>query len=326
MAHRPVLEVKDLRTSFRLHKQDYEVLHGVSFEVARHETLCVVGESGCGKSVMTLSVMGLLPENATVSAQSIRLDGQELRGLNERQMNNVRGRRMGMIFQEPMTCLNPLLSIGKQMREGLMLHLGLSRREAEHAAVAMLNKVGVSNPEERLKQYPFQLSGGLRQRVMIAMALSLNPILLIADEPTTALDVTIQKQVLLLLKQLKQSMDAGVLFVTHDLGVVAEIADRVIVLYAGVKVEEGPVRAIFENPGHPYTRGLMAAVPNIKSDSYAPTPIPGAPPNIAQDIPGCRFHPRCARAADICKKEAPLLHTLGPGHLAACHLFKEVSA
>ncbi|HPY94039.1 MAG TPA: ABC transporter ATP-binding protein [Clostridia bacterium] len=320
-----VLEVRDLKTSFQLHKQDYPVLHGVSFEVARHETLCVVGESGCGKSVMTLSIMGLLPENATVQARSIRLDGQELTGLSPRQMNKVRGRKMGMIFQEPMTCLNPLLTIGRQMTEGLKLHLGLKRREAEKAALETLKKVGVSNPEERLRQYPFQLSGGLRQRVMIAMVLSLNPRLLIADEPTTALDVTIQKQVLLLLRQLKHQLDAGVLFITHDLGVVAEIADRVIVLYAGVKVEEGAVRRIFERPAHPYTIGLMAAVPNIKSEGYTLAPIPGTPPNIAQQITGCRFHPRCGRATDICREQAPALRELAPGHSAACHHAGEVS-
>ncbi|NLW20009.1 MAG: ABC transporter ATP-binding protein [Clostridiales bacterium] len=314
-----VLEVRDLKTSFQLHKQDYRVLHGVSFEVARHETLCVVGESGCGKSVMTLSIMGLLPENATVQAQSIRLDGQELTALSPRQMNKVRGRKMGMIFQEPMTCLNPLLTIGRQMTEGLKLHLGLGKEEARRVALETLKQVGVSNPEERLRQYPFQLSGGLRQRVMIAMVLSLNPRLLIADEPTTALDVTIQKQVLLLLRQLKHQLDAGVLFITHDLGVVAEIADRVIVLYAGVKVEEGGVRQIFEQPAHPYTIGLLAAVPNIKSEGYTLSPIPGTPPNIAQAIEGCRFHPRCGRATDICREQAPALRALAPGHSAACH-------
>jgi len=260
-----------------------------------------------------------------VQARSIRLDGQELTGLSPRQMNKVRGRKMGMIFQEPMTCLNPLLTIGRQMTEGLKLHLGLKRREAEKAALETLKKVGVSNPEERLRQYPFQLSGGLRQRVMIAMVLSLNPRLLIADEPTTALDVTIQKQVLLLLRQLKHQLDAGVLFITHDLGVVAEIADRVIVLYAGVKVEEGAVRRIFERPAHPYTIGLMAAVPNIKSEGYTLAPIPGTPPNIAQQITGCRFHPRCGRATDICREQAPALRELAPGHSAACHHAGEVS-
>ncbi len=315
-----VLEVRDLDTAFRLNKQEFSVLHGLSFDVYENETLCVVGESGCGKSVMLLSLMKLLPENGRVKQGSVKLNGLELTKLSDREMNSVRGRQIGMIFQEPMTCLNPLLTIGRQMTEGLKLHLKLSHKEAEATAIDYLNRVGVSNPEQRLLQYPFQLSGGLRQRVMIAMALSLNPRLLIADEPTTALDVTIQKQVLLLLNRLKQTMKAGILFITHDLGVVAEIADRVIVLYAGHKVEEGSARQIFDAPSHPYTRGLMAAVPNMQKDSFELLPIPGTLPGIAQDIKGCSFHPRCKQALPICQTERPKLTCVSQGHLAACHL------
>jgi oligopeptide transport system ATP-binding protein len=320
MAVQKVLEVKDLITSFRLNKQEFQVLHGLSFEVNQNETLCVVGESGCGKSVMTLSVMHLLPENGSVKSGSIKLAGRELAGLNDREMNGVRGKQIGMIFQEPMTCLNPLLTIGFQMTEGLRLHRGMSRQEATDIAVEFLNKVGVSNPAQRLKQYPFQLSGGLRQRMMIAMALSVNPMLLIADEPTTALDVTIQKQVLMLLNRLKHTMSAGILFITHDLGVVAEIADRVIVLYAGYKMEEGTVRQIFEEARHPYTLGLMAAVPNMAKDSFELKPIPGTLPNIAEVIPGCSFHPRCPHAMEICRMQRPAMHSVSHGHQLACHL------
>lgn len=320
-----VLEVKNLETAFRLNKQEFSVLHGLSFDVHKQETLCVVGESGCGKSVMTLSLTHLLPENGRVKHGSVKLGGVELAKLSEKEMKKVRGKEIGMIFQEPMTCLNPLLTIGRQMTEGLQLHLNMSNAQARATAVDYLTRVGVSNPQQRLEQYPFQLSGGLRQRVMIAMALSLNPSLLIADEPTTALDVTIQKQVLLLLNRLKSTMNAGILFITHDLGVVAEIADRVIVLYAGYKVEEGSAKQIFNKPSHPYTQGLMAAVPNMKADSFELKPIPGTLPNITQDIKGCSFHPRCSRAMEICREIKPELVELEPGHSAACHLVKGVT-
>ncbi len=234
-----VLEVKNLVTTFRINKKEYPVIRDISFEIHENETLCMVGESGCGKSVTTLSVMGLLPENGAVRSGSIKLCGEELLGMSPRQLGQVRGKKMGMIFQEPMTSLNPLLTIGYQLTEGLRQHHGMSKAEARATAVSYLEKVGIANAEERMKQFPFQLSGGLRQRIMIAMMMSLQPRLLIADEPTTALDVTIQKQVLLLLNRLKQDMKTGILFITHDLGVVAQIADRVIVLYSGSKVEEG---------------------------------------------------------------------------------------
>ena len=314
-----VLEVKNLVTTFRINKKEYPVIRDISFEIHENETLCMVGESGCGKSVTTLSVMGLLPENGAVRSGSIKLCGEELLGMSPRQLGQVRGKKMGMIFQEPMTSLNPLLTIGYQLTEGLRQHLGMSKAEAHATAVSYLEKVGIANAEERMKQSPFQLSGGLRQRIMIAMMMSLQPRLLIADEPTTALDVTIQKQVLLLLNRLKQDMKTGILFITHGLGVVAQIADRVIVLYSGSKVEEGATRQIFENPLHPYTNGLIAAVPNVDSDEFEIRPIPGTFPSITEEIGGCRFHPRCPYATERCRQEVPQALEYEPGHFVACH-------
>ena len=316
-----VLEVKNLVTTFRINKKEYPVIRDISFEIHENETLCMVGESGCGKSVTTLSVMGLLPENGAVRSGSIKLCGEELLGMSPRQLGQVRGKKMGMIFQEPMTSLNPLLTIGYQLTEGLRRHHGMSKAEAHATAVSYLEKVGIANAEERMKQFPFQLSGGLRQRIMIAMMMSLQPRLLIADEPTTALDVTIQKQVLLLLNRLKQDMKTGILFITHDLGVVAQIADRVIVLYSGSKVEEGATRQIFENPLHPYTNGLIAAVPNVDSDEFEIRPIPGTFPSITEEIGGCRFHPRCPYATERCRQEVPQALEYEPGHFVACHLY-----
>ena len=318
-----VLEVKNLVTTFRINKKEYPVIRDISFEIHENETLCMVGESGCGKSVTTLSVMGLLPENGAVRSGSIKLCGEELLGMSPRQLGQVRGKKMGMIFQEPVTSLNPLLTIGYQLTEGLRRHHGMSKAEAHATAVSYLEKVGIANAEERMKQFPFQLSGGLRQRIMIAMMMSLQPRLLIADEPTTALDVTIQKQVLLLLNRLKQDMKTGILFITHDLGVVAQIADRVIVLYSGSKVEEGATRQIFENPLHPYTNGLIAAVPNVDSDEFEIRPIPGTFPSITEEIGGCRFHPRCPYATERCRQEVPQALEYEPGHFVACHKVEE---
>ena len=318
-----VLEVKDLVTTFRIGKKEYEVIRGISFDVNENETVCMVGESGCGKSVTTLSVMDLLPLNGRVVSGSIKLNGQELTTMSAKERNSLRGRKMGMIFQEPMTALNPLLTIGHQLTEGLRLHLDMSKEEAYRTAVAYLEKVGIANPEARMKQYPFQLSGGLRQRVMIAMVMAVQPSLLIADEPTTALDVTIQKQVLVLLNRLKKDVSTGVLFITHDLGVVAEIADRVIILYSGRKVEEGDIRAIFSKPLHPYTVGLMNAVPNVDKDDFVIQPIPGTFPNITEEIGGCRFHPRCPYATERCRQEVPAEIEAEPGHFVSCHKVEE---
>jgi len=318
-----ILEVKDLVTTFRIDKKEYEVLRGVSFHIEENETLCMVGESGCGKSVTTLSIMDLLPNNGRVVSGSIKLNGQELTTMSRKERNALRGKQMGMIFQEPMTALNPLLTIGRQMTEGLMLHQGMSKKEAYDTAVSYLEKVGIANPKDRMRQFPFQLSGGLRQRIMIAMVMAVQPSLLIADEPTTALDVTIQKQVLVLLNKLKKDVSTGVLFITHDLGVVAEIADRVIILYSGRKVEEGSIRAIFSNPMHPYTVGLMNAVPNVDEDEFVIQPIPGTFPNITEEIGGCRFHPRCPYATDRCRAEIPVEREIEPGHFVCCHKVEE---
>ena len=318
-----VLEVKDLVTTFRIGKKEYEVIRGVSFDIEENETVCMVGESGCGKSVTTLAIMDLLPTNGRVVSGSIKLGGQELTAISPKERNALRGRQMGMIFQEPMTALNPLLTIGRQMTEGLIRHLGLTKKEAHQTAVSYLEKVGIANPEDRMRQYPFQLSGGLRQRVMIAMVMAVRPSLLIADEPTTALDVTIQKQVLVLLNKLKKDVSTGVLFITHDLGVVAEIADRVIILYSGRKVEEGPIGTIFSRPLHPYTIGLMKAVPNVDEDDFDIQPIPGTFPNITEEIGGCRFHPRCPYATDRCRQEIPEEITVEPGHTVSCHKVAE---
>jgi oligopeptide transport system ATP-binding protein len=316
-----LLQIKDLQTLFRVGKQEYPVLHKLSFQVGKRETVCMVGESGCGKSVTTLAVMDLLPNNGRVSGGSIRLGGQELTGLSHREWGALRGKKMGMVFQEPMTALNPLLTVGRQLTEGLRLHQGMDKAAARQYALESLETVGISNPDERMRQFPFQMSGGLRQRVMIAMVLAVQPELFIADEPTTALDVTIQKQVLVLLNRLKKNMDAGILFITHDLGVVAEIADRVVVLYAGFKVEEGPVQELFQNPRHPYTQGLLSCVPNIDDDSAVIRAIPGTLPNITEDIPGCRFHPRCQKAMDCCRRAVPREIPCGaPGHFVSCFL------
>lgn len=327
MEQEKVLEVEKLHAVFRIDKKEYEVLHDISFTVHRNETVCIVGESGCGKSVTTLCIMGLLPKNGRITSGKILLDGNNLIGLSDNEIRKYRGRKMGMIFQEPMTALNPLLTIGYQMRENLMNHRGMNKKEADEAAVKYLQTVGIANAPDRMKQYPFQLSGGLRQRVLIAMVLSAQPDLLIADEPTTALDVTIQKQVLTLLNDLKKDMNAGILFITHDLGVVSEIADRVVVLYAGRKVEEGSVKQIIEHPLHPYTIGLLDAVPNIDKDEFEPKPIPGQFPNLQDVIPGCRFNPRCSHAkeCDLCTKENPQMVEVEPGHFVACHLVTKES-
>ena len=318
-----VLEVRDLTATFRIDKKEYPVLRGISFDVHENETVCMVGESGCGKSVTTLAVMDLLPGNGRVVSGSIRLNGQELTTLTAKERSQLRGKKMGMIFQEPMTALNPLLTIGRQMTEGLRLHQGMSKKQAYDTAVEYLDKVGIANPKDRMRQFPFQLSGGLRQRVMIAMVMAVQPSLLIADEPTTALDVTIQKQVLVLLNKLKKDVSTGVLFITHDLGVVAEIADRVVILYAGCKVEEGPIGQIFADPRHPYTVGLMKAVPNVDAEEFDIQPIPGVFPNITEEIGGCRFHPRCPYATDRCRTELPEEREVCPGHTVSCHLDKE---
>jgi peptide/nickel transport system ATP-binding protein len=330
-AGRPLLEVADLKTWFFTRDGIVRAVDGVSFHVMSGETLAIVGESGCGKSVTALSVLRLVqsPPGRIVSG-SIRLAGRDLLALSEAEMRDVRGNDISMIFQEPMTSLNPVLTIGRQIAETLTLHQGLDRRAALRRAVEMLRLVHIPEPQRRIAQYPHQLSGGMRQRVMIAMALACNPKLLIADEPTTALDVTIQAQILDLMRELKQKIDAAIVLITHDLGVVAEMAQRVVVMYAGRKAEEAPVGTLFRQPLHPYTKGLLASVPKLGAslaDSRMPrlAEIPGTVPSLRDEIPGCPFAARCPFATDICVREMPAFEQKEAGHYAACWHSDEVA-
>ncbi len=320
----PLLEVTALQTHFATPDGVVRAVEGLSFTVAAGETLAIVGESGCGKSVTSMSILRLIPIPPGRIAGSIRFQGQELLDLPEAGMRRIRGNEIAMIFQEPMTSLNPVLTIGRQITETLRLHQGLSAQAAAARAAETLSLVGIPAPERRAREYPHQLSGGMRQRVMIAMALACNPKLLIADEPTTALDVTIQAQILELMRGLKQRIGSAIMLITHDLGVVAETAERVVVMYAGRKVEEAPVAALFARPAHPYTVGLLGAVPKLVAEAGGAVrtrlaEIPGLVPSLRARIAGCAFAPRCARADDRCRTEAPALRPLASGHEAACH-------
>jgi len=318
-----LLEVENLQTHFRTPDGVNRAVDGVSFAVEEGETLAIVGESGCGKSVTASSILRLIQEPPGRIAGSIRFQGVDLLRLDEAAMRRIRGNDISMIFQEPMTSLNPVLSIGRQLGETLRLHQGLDRAAADARAAEMLTLVGIAEPRRRLKEYPHQLSGGMRQRVMIAMALACNPKLLIADEPTTALDVTIQAQILDLMRDLKRRVGAAIILITHDLGVVAEVAERVMVMYAGRKVEEAPVGRLFRTPRHPYTQGLLGAVPKLGSSLSGSesklAEIPGLVPSLKERIPGCVFASRCPLATDLCRELAPALETKAPGHVAACH-------
>ena len=322
-AARPLLEIDDLRTWFFTRDGVVRAVDGVSLSVLPGETLAIVGESGCGKSVTALSVLRLIasPPGRTVSG-SIRFAGRDLLALSEAEMRTVRGNEISMIFQEPMTSLNPVMTIGRQIAETLILHQGLDTAAAQQKAVAMLRLVHIPEPERRIRQYPHELSGGMRQRVMIAMALACNPKLLIADEPTTALDVTIQAQILDLLRELKTQIDAAIVLITHDLGVVAEMAQRVIVMYAGKKAEEAPVKSLFRQPLHPYTKGLLGSMPRLGASETDDRPrlaeIAGTVPSLRDPIPGCAFADRCFAATDICRREPPPFEEKAPGHFAAC--------
>jgi len=318
-----VLDVKNLQTVFFTNSGLFKAVDDVSFSVRRGETLAIVGESGCGKSVTALSIMRLVPDPpGRVVGGSVALEGTDLLGLDEAQMRAIRGNRISMIFQEPMTSLNPVIRIGDQITEAVRLHRKLSAREAWKTAVDMLRLVRIPEPEQRAREYPHQLSGGMRQRAMIAMALACRPALLIADEPTTALDVTIQAQILTLIVELQKELGTGLILITHDLGVVAQTAQRVIVMYAGKKVEEATVEALFEDPRHPYTRGLMASMPAVAtfgSDSDVRlVEIPGMVPSLTNLPPGCAFAPRCGLAIERCRAEYPPLQDWGDNHLAAC--------
>jgi peptide/nickel transport system ATP-binding protein len=318
-----LLEVENLQTHFRVADGVNRAVDGVSFHIEDGETLAVVGESGCGKSVTASSILRLVPEPPGKTAGSIRFQGRELLRLPERAMRAIRGKEIGMIFQEPMSSLNPVLSVARQLGETLRLHEGLDRKAAEARAVEMLALVGIAEPRQRLRNYPHQLSGGMRQRVMIAIALACNPKLLIADEPTTALDVTIQAQILDLMADLKRRSGAAVMLITHDLGVVAEVAQRVMVMYAGRKVEEAPVAELFRNPRHPYTQGLIGAVPKLGSSLDGKeerlAEIPGLVPSLRERIQGCVFAGRCPKVTDLCRKVTPALEAKAPKHVAACH-------
>lgn len=300
-----VLAVDELEVQFSMGSNHFLAVRGISYHIKRGETVCIVGESGSGKSVSSLAVMGLLPKNGSVSKGTVQFNGRELTSLNKEAMRKIRGNEISMIFQEPMTALNPVFTIGYQLREPLRLHKKLKKQAATKAAINLLEKVGISQPEKRMKQYPHELSGGMRQRVMIAMALACEPKLLIADEPTTALDVTIQSQILDLINDLKKDFNTSVLMITHDMGVVAEIADRVMVMYSGEIVEEGDVRTLFNHPEHPYTKGLLASVPSIDDEDKELTAIQGSPPNLKDQILGCHFHNRCPFAVAKCAEKHP---------------------
>jgi peptide/nickel transport system ATP-binding protein len=318
-----VLDVKNLQTVFFTASGLFRAVDDVSFHVRRGETLAIVGESGCGKSVSALSIMRLVPDPpGRIVGGAMRLQGVDLLGLSEAEMRKVRGDRMSMIFQEPMTSLNPVMRIGDQIAEAVRLHRKLSRAETWTQAVEMLRLVRIPEPARRAQEYPHQLSGGMRQRAMIAMALACRPALLIADEPTTALDVTIQAQILALVLELQKELGMGLILITHDLGVVAQTAQRVIVMYAGKKVEEADVETLFADPRHPYTRGLMASIPALPSSGVKAearlAEIPGMVPPLTRLPPGCAFAPRCARAIPKCHQDYPPLQDYGGDHLAAC--------
>jgi peptide/nickel transport system ATP-binding protein len=319
-----LLEVENLQTHFNTPDGVVRAVEGVSLHVEGGETLAVVGESGCGKSVTAMSILRLIQEPPGKIKGSIRFEGRDLLSLSEQEMRDIRGNAISMIFQEPMTSLNPVLTVGKQIGETVQLHQGMNARDAEQKAIEMLTLVGIPAPARRVREYPHQLSGGMRQRVMIAMALACNPRLLIADEPTTALDVTIQAQILDLMRDLKTRLGSAIMLITHDLGVVAEMAERVVVMYAGRKVEEAPVGEIFAHPLHPYTRGLLGSVPLLGSSLRDGgrgklAEIPGLVPSLRQKIVGCPFAGRCSMATDLCRERAPKFEAKAPDHAVACH-------
>jgi len=316
-----LLRIEDLRTYFYVDEGTARAVDGVSFEIPKGKTLGLVGESGCGKSVTALSIMRLVPSPpGKIEGGSIYLGETDLLKLSEPRMRKVRGNDISMIFQEPMTSLNPVFTVGNQIMEVLRLHQKMRKREARGKTIELLRQVGIPLPEQRINEYPHQLSGGMKQRVMIAMALACNPELLIADEPTTALDVTIQAQLLDLLRELQEQLRMSILLITHDLGVIAETADSVAVMYAGKIVEYASAEKLFGSPKHPYTLGLFGSLPRLGKKRGKLAVIPGNVPNPLYFPPGCRFNPRCPRVMDICRKEEPLLKNIADGHKAACHL------
>jgi peptide/nickel transport system ATP-binding protein len=315
----PLLEVRDLTVRFPTEDGYVNAVRGVSYELAEREVLGIVGESGSGKSVSSMAVMGLLPKSAEVSGE-ILLEGRDVLKMSVKEQRSLRGRRIAMIFQDPMTALNPVYSIGEQLAEAVRSHEAVSRRIALARATEMLDLVGIPRPQERLKSYPHEFSGGMRQRVMIAMAVINNPDVIIADEPTTALDVTVQAQILEKLIEVKDAVNAAIVLITHDLGVVAGIAHRVLVMYAGRSVEVGDTEQVFGSPRMPYTAGLLGSIPTVDSSGGRLRPIPGAPPSLINLPKGCPFTPRCPLADDVCSaQEPPLVESDQHGHTAACH-------
>lgn len=319
-----LLSVEHLTTAFRTEEGTIRAVDDVTFRVRKGKTLAIVGESGCGKSVTALSLMRLIPDsNGLIEKGKIVLNQQDLLGLTPEQMRKVRGNKIAMIFQEPMTALNPVYTVGEQIGEVFRIHRGMSKSQAREAAIEALKKVYIPDPHKRVDEYPFQMSGGMRQRIMIAMALACEPSLLIADEPTTALDVTIQAQILKLMRELQREHGTSIVFITHDLGVVAEMADDVVIMYAGKVVEEGTVHQVFEDPQHPYTRGLMASIPDMTSmKTEKLSTIEGTVPSLHKLPSGCRFNTRCPLAQDICRRDVPELRDIEDNHLAACHFAK----
>lgn len=317
-----LLEVKDLSVVFRTYLGKVHAVRSVSFSVEKEETIAIVGESGCGKSVTAQAVMGLLDKRAaSIEGGEIFFNGVELLGKSKKQMQEIRGKEIGMIFQDPMTSLNPTMRVGHQIMEGLIKHQKHSPREARAQALEMLKLVGISDPEKRMEQYPHEFSGGMRQRVMIAIALACNPKLLIADEPTTALDVTIQAQILDLMKQIQLKMSTSIILITHDLGIVAGMCDRVLVMYGGQIVESGTVEQIYKTPKHPYTQGLLRCIARLDMEkSKSLIPIYGTPPSLFSPPAGCSFCPRCDYAMRICKVQSPALEDVGTQHMARCWL------
>jgi oligopeptide/dipeptide ABC transporter ATP-binding protein len=319
-----LLSVEDLKVYFRSEDELARAVDGVSFDVRREETVCLVGESGCGKTVTALSVLGLIPRPpGEIAGGRIMFNGQNLLDCSETQLQAIRGNQIAMVFQEPLTSLNPVFTIGDQIQEAIRTHKNANGNELKARSVELLKSVGIPSPQDRINDYPHQLSGGQRQRVMIAMALACDPALVIADEPTTALDVTVQSQILKLFDTLQKSLSMALLYITHDLGVVTKIADRVCVMYAGIIVEQGSKTTIFGAPGHPYTRGLLASIPHRSKRGQRLQSIAGSVPNPAYKPAGCPFHPRCPHAVDDCRQQFPPMCDYGEGHMARCPVVYE---
>jgi oligopeptide transport system ATP-binding protein len=321
----PLIELRHLSLEFHSRKKIAKAVNNISLEVYRAETLAILGESGSGKSATALAIMGLLPKpGGVISDGEILFEGKDLVKLSEAERRKLYGEKLSIIFQDPLSALNPVLTVGYQIGEALRKRKNLSKKETEKRVIELMNLVRIPDAENRYKQYPYQFSGGMQQRVMIALALAMNPKLLIADEPTTALDVTVQAQIMRLLKDIQERNQMGLILISHDLGVVAENADRVAVMYAGHIVEIGEVKTVFKNPAHPYTAGLMASIPSATHNGDRLQSIEGLPPNLADLPSGCAFYPRCSMATDLCRKKEPLLEEILPGRKSACHFAKEV--